>query len=135
MAAGFKTCVDGLIAQLEDIRAGSADSAQVGLFVSDHTPDVNDDFATYDAIKASWSGYGAQNIDGWSPAAIDGSDRAVMYSDPITYTVTSVSGVTVYGYYVFKSGVLQWAERVVTPITPVTGIPINIIIRYRLQNL
>lgn len=125
----------GLLADAAAIKAAKLDGASVGLTTTTHTPAAADVKATYTALEASWVGYSAQSSGTWSTPNIDGSNRAVMYSQLLTYTVTSGgTGSTVYNYFVYNGTELHHAELLSPTITVTDGIPITLLLRYWVQN-
>lgn len=107
----------GIAKALDDIVAGAGFStAKLRLFKNNVTPDNTKVIG--DFTEATFSGYAAISLTGWSAAAVTAH---VAQSDPTAGTFTITSGTqAIYGWYVTDSGgtVLYWAQR--DPSAPVT---------------
>lgn len=131
----FLTPDIGLLADAAAIKAANLDGADVGLTISSITPGFSDTKSTYTAHEASWTGYAAQSSGIWSTPNIDGSHRAVCYSQLLTFTVTSGgTGLTVFNYFVYTGANLHHAELLSPTISVTDGVPITILLRYWVQN-
>lgn len=85
--------------------AGGLDlvSAKVHLYTNNRgTPQHGDTQATY--TEASFTGYAAQTVGTWTAIGLDGSFRYVVRSTAVTFTNSSVSGQTCFGYYLTDNG-------------------------------
>lgn len=87
------------------------DTYRMHLYASAITPSQTDTLGLYSAAEASFTGYTAQDITGWTTPAVSGS---AVYStaSPLTFIQTADEVTSLYGYYVTDSSdtVLQWVE-------------------------
>lgn len=135
MPAAWLVVREGLLLQLQDLIVGKMAGAQVGLYQGNYTPQFGDTLMTYLLMEANWPGYASQTVVSWSAPEIDAGNRAVTYSNVITWEVTGSTPNLAYGCFVYSASLeLLWAELFDTPITPNVGIPISRVVRYNLRN-
>lgn len=100
--------MNGIIPQVGELAYASQDianllnGAKARLFSNNYT--VLATTVLSDLVEASFSGYSAQLLSGWSTPSIGGDGSAGTYPAPVTFTPTSSGGSgNLYGYYITDS--------------------------------
>lgn len=110
----------GLGLLLDIWSADWANTYEVGLFNSPHTPVAGDTYADYLAIEATFPGYSRQVLQNWTSATLIGPGFAQTEADIVTFTRGAGAGTEdIYGYFVVDaSNNCIWAEE--PPWAPIT---------------
>jgi len=108
---------------------------QLGLFVSDTTPDIGDVADASDYTEASFDGYSRVVLSDWDPIESDPGEAWCEHAQADFMPSGSASG-TVYGVLLFhySSGDLVMAIRYATPKTVTPGINIPARVKLRLKD-
>jgi len=101
---------------LDVLIAEELDSAELRLFVANHTPVAGDVAATYLAIEAAFGGYAPQTLNSWTPAAINAGGAAETEETVRTFLATGAGlPETVFGVFVLDlAGDLVYADKFAT---------------------
>lgn len=79
--------------------------ATIHLFVANVVYARTNTLSTYSPDEATYIGYAAQTLSGWSDGGIDSNNYDTWTGPTVTFQATSSSGLpqTIYGYYVVAS--------------------------------
>lgn len=106
---------------------------RIHLYQNDYTPTRS--FTIADLVESTFPSYLPKDLDDgtWSSAITSGGQAISQYgTDPLVWTPSSDTGEPVYGFYVTDSTdmVALWAQRLDTPITPTTLIPVTLLLSF-----
>jgi hypothetical protein len=108
---GLVITQQGLIEALDLLTEAWGDCS-IGLYASEHTPALLDNYTTYALIEASFPGYRRMPLSHWIPATWLGPSNALTIADLVTWTRTAGGPPqSVWGYFVqLPDGTLFFAE-------------------------
>jgi hypothetical protein len=104
------------------------------IFVNNITPGFGTLISSF--VEASWPGYSPVAVSGWAPATWAPPDAMVQALGPVSFTVTGVSSVILYGYFITDgSGAYVWGERDLNaPVTLQPGQTYSVTLRRAHRN-
>jgi hypothetical protein len=106
------------------------------LFSSNLTPSSTTTLAALLAAEASFTGYAAASLTGWTTPSIDGTSAAITTSTTGQFTPTSAGGTgNLYGYFLTNAGgtKLYGAERFASaPLTEAQNVTLEVDCTYSL---
>ena len=111
-----------LLDKLTNVGGVNLVNALAHLYTNNHTPAHGDVLGSY--TEASYGGYAAQTLSGWPASSLNGSNRAASTAGTVTFSNTSGSGQSVYGWFLTDStGVTLIGAELFTggPITLPSG--------------
>lgn len=115
----FVVCDGAIMAQLESLRANK-NIGTINLYKSTMTPAHSSVIASFDAVKADFTGYGSGQTPAYAVPVL-AANRATMTGAALSWIKNGATANTIYGYYADEAPVLGGAEQLSSTVPMTTN--------------